>query len=102
MADTVALQAALGWQIPVLMSRISSALDLASIVTATGAGMSGSVTPTAAGGGVWAKVDAPVKMQIEAKRIQWKARRVRMKLSPCLQRIEIGLHSPDHTGRIVG
>ena len=59
MSGIVAMQAGLGLQTAVLMSRISSALDLASIATGTGAGISGSVTPAA--DGTWAKLEAPVK-----------------------------------------
>src|SRR3954469_10583445 len=66
MLGTVAMQAGLGLQIAVLISRIRSTLDLASTVTATGAGISGSVTAPAAGACARAGIagNAPIAVKI--------------------------------------
>src|SRR6478672_3500979 len=88
MAGTVAMQAGLGLQIAVLISRIRRALDLASTVTATGAGISGSVT--AAVDGAWARAGIAVNTQIAVKILQRNAWSFFTNILPTLRPTDVG------------
>src|SRR3954468_17148316 len=89
MAGTVAMQAGLGLQIAVLISRIRSTLDLASTVTATGAGISGGVTAPAAG--ACASAGTAVNAQIAVKIMERKAWSFFTNILPTSRPTDVGI-----------